>query len=90
MNQLRVTAISTARDGSRRTVSFFMKPVVLSDGSAFTTTMPSRTNPLSAACSESCASSSSVTTFAEIDNMFTASDGVRTVELPWKTTSETS
>ena len=31
-----------------------------------------------------------MTTFAEIDNRFTASDGARTVELPWKTTSETT
>ena len=67
-----------------------MNPVVLSDGSGFTTTTPSRTRPLSVACSASCARSSSVTTFAEMDNRFTASDGVRTVELPWKTTSETT
>ena len=65
-----------AADGPRRS----SRPVVLSAGSGFTTTTPSRTDPLSAAASASCASSSAVRRFGEIENRFTASDGVRADE----------
>ena len=83
------SASASPREGSTRTVSSFIQPVVLSGGRGSPPPRPSRTDPLSAACSASWASSSAVTKFGEIDNRFTASDGVRAVELPSKTTSET-
>ncbi len=47
VNQLMVTAFATCTGRQSSDRSLFIRPVVLSDGSGFTTTMPSRTNPLS-------------------------------------------